>query len=301
MEDKKAKGAFFSRIAGFRRMPGMARLDGFRRMPGMARLDGLSRRDDFRRIARGWLALTILLLAVAIYASLASGSQSGWLGFFSLRNASGVVILAVVTGIGLVILLAALGTDRGVWGKKLGEENPQRVAGQAEDLSQNVRKWAQKEAEAQAARILAEARQQAQEIITGSRRRAEAASQQEADDILQAARIKAEGIEERARQQAVSFLTQAREQIVEDISLVNDIWAKEVKQVYFRLFASFQELIGEVERIEGGWRSRSMELLKGRGLELKEFQPFASLASEVPELLSERGEVESEAVLLEEV
>ncbi len=44
-----------------------------------------------------------------------------------------------------------------------------------------------------------------------------------------------------------------------------------------------------------------MELLKGRGLELKEFQPFATLASEVPELLSERGEVESEATLLEEV
>jgi vacuolar-type H+-ATPase subunit E/Vma4 len=243
----------------------------------------------FHRLIGWWLVLSILLLLVVGYATLGFvfSVQPGWLGQFSALQPLGIVVLSAVSGIGLLIIIAAFWAERVRKGTKGDEETAHRMSTRAEKIAANIRMKAQREAEAQAATIIAEAKRKAQEIATEAKRRAEAATRREVDDILEAAKRRAESVEERARQQAMAFLLQAREQMVDEVTTVNDIWVQEVKGVYYRLFSSLQDLIGEMERVESGWKSRSTELLRGRGLELKGLEATSSLSTEATELLTE--------------
>ncbi|MFC2058866.1 hypothetical protein ACFLTS_04395 [Chloroflexota bacterium] len=142
---------------------------------------------------------------------------------------------------------------------------------QAEAKAKQQARMLLKEAEAEAARIVAEAKRQGQEIASDAKIRAAGATQLEANEILITAKGKAEIIEATARQQATEFLAKAREQMLDEISTVNDIWTQEVKGAYFRLFSSLHDLMADVEQVQAGWRNKTAELLERKSLELKEY------------------------------
>ncbi|MCH7706603.1 MAG: hypothetical protein IIB33_06110, partial [Chloroflexi bacterium] len=108
-----------------------------------------------------------------------------------------------------------------------------RILAETERDAANLRIRAKREAEAEAARLIAEARQEAQRVISDARQEARVTAEQEARSMMEAATQRAQLAETHALQKAHLFLIRARQEVEERI-------ASETKESYSKLMASLQ-------------------------------------------------------------
>ncbi|MBI2172197.1 MAG: hypothetical protein HYU30_09330 [Chloroflexi bacterium] len=141
-----------------------------------------------------------------------------------------------------------------------------QVVDEAEREAAAIRTKTKREAEVEAARIIAEAKERAQVMVSQSKQRAEEMTEKEVRNILLTANKEAELIETQAIQLAQRFFIQAREDIQGQI-------AAEVKQAYYHLLGTLQELLTESQSIEAEWRSKTQELWRAPIPKLEDFHP----------------------------
>jgi len=129
----------------------------------------------------------------------------------------------------------------------------EKAAIEADKAAAGIRSRAKGEAEAEAARIVAEANQKTQEMMTEAKMTAQEVTQQEVQNILQAALRKAAIVELQAKQQGQLFLIRSRDAIEGDLR-------EEVKEAYYRLLSGLHNVLGEGNRLELGWKDRTAQL-----------------------------------------
>ncbi len=142
--------------------------------------------------------------------------------------------------------------------KKQESEPPLRtfsrqILAEAEREATSVVTKARRDAQVEAARILSEAKHRAQETVTESMRKAGEITEKEVQDILLAANKKADLTETQARQLAQQFFIQAREDVKGQITA-------EVKEAYYRLLDTLQDLLTASQSIEAEWKTKTVEL-----------------------------------------
>ena len=134
----------------------------------------------------------------------------------------------------------------------------QRVMGELQQVEETVRVRAQVYAEAEAARILADAHRQAHDTIVSAETEAVEMAQRKADAILAEARRKAEIAEGQIRIQAQLMLGRARDQVEDHIQ-------KEGEIVYNRMLASIIQIVEEAQRLSIDWKRQTANLWQGSG------------------------------------
>jgi len=139
----------------------------------------------------------------------------------------------------------------------------------AEQIAASIKMRAQKEAEAEAARIIAQTKLEAQEIMG----RAEIAAEKQAEDILSAADRKVELTEVEAKHKALQFLIRASEEIEKDMK-------QEYDRAYTRLSSVLQELMNEGQNIRMELRDRTAKLWESKSAELKGYEAMLLSTSE---------------------
>lgn len=167
---------------------------------------------------------------------------------------------------------------------------------EADRVATDIKLRAKREAEAEVAKIIAEAKQRSQDMMEEAKRSAETATKEEVEDILAVADKRAEMIETEARQRAHSFLIRAREKIEGQMR-------EEIKEVYYRLLSSLQDLLNQGHNIETEWKRKTTELWKSERFELEGYEAALSRAwvAELAEPVTPEGEIEPEAVSEERV
>ncbi len=131
----------------------------------------------------------------------------------------------------------------------------------AEQIAGSIKMRAQKEAEAEAARIIAQAQLEVQKI----KGRAEIDAQKLAEDIISAANRKAEITEVEAKHKALQFLIGMGEEIEKEVR-------EEYKRAYSRLFSSLLDLMNEAQNIEAELRGKRVQLWESKTFELKQYE-----------------------------
>jgi len=131
----------------------------------------------------------------------------------------------------------------------------------AEQIAASIKRRAQTEVEAEAARIIAQAKIEVEEI----RGKAEIAAQRDAEAIILEASKKADIIEVEAKQKAMQFLIKASEEIGKEIH-------GEYQSAYSRLFSSLQILRDEAQSIETEFSDKAARLLESKSLELEGYE-----------------------------
>lgn len=172
----------------------------------------------------------------------------------------------------------------------------ERAAIEADKTAAGIKARARSEAEAEAARIIAEANQRTQEMMAEAKKAAQEATQQEVQGILQAALRKAAIVELQAKQQGQLFLIRSRESIEGDLR-------EEVKEAYYRLISALVNVLGEGNRLELEWKDRTGQLRKRERFELEGYEAgrsalSAEIARTPPLAVTEGG---AEAEMAEEV
>lgn len=144
---------------------------------------------------------------------------------------------------------------------------PETTVTNDEQLVTSIKMQAQQEAEAEAARIIAQARQEVQEIKLSAEIAAEAklATEKEAEDILSTVKRKTELIEAEAKQRTLLYLLKAREEIEKQIR-------EDYKRAYSRLSSSLQDLMSEGQNIEIELKNKRITLWESKSFELKEYE-----------------------------
>lgn len=151
----------------------------------------------------------------------------------------------------------------------------ERAAIEADKAAAVIKARAKSEAEAESARIMADANQKIQEMMIEAKKMAHQATAQEVQGILQAAIKRAAIIEVQAKQQAQMFLIRSREAIEGDLR-------EEVKEAYYRLLSGAHNVLGEGNKLEISWRDRTLELRKRDTFELEAPEAGSSaLGSEI--------------------
>lgn len=140
-----------------------------------------------------------------------------------------------------------------------------QVLVEAEREAATLKSRAKRDAEVEAARIVAEARERAQGLVAEAKRRAEEITEKQVHDILLTARKKAELVESQASQLAQRFFIQAREDVQGQIT-------SEVKDAYYRLLNTLQEMLTAGQNIEAEWKSKTLELWSAEPLQLEEYK-----------------------------
>ena len=169
-----------------------------------------------------------------------------------------------------------------------------QVLAEAEQEAAALKARAKREADMEAARAISQAKERAQDMVTGAKRHTEELTEKDVQNILLTARKRAELTETQARQVAQRFLMQAREDILGQITL-------EVKEAYYGLIGTLQELLTKSQSIETDWKSKTMELWSVASPELEEYQarPLGSLSEEeLTESLHDEGLLE-DTILVE--
>ncbi len=128
-------------------------------------------------------------------------------------------------------------------------------------IADSINMSAQKEAEAEAARIIARAQLEAQEI----KGRAEIDAQKRAEDIISAANKKAEITEAETKHKALQLLISVGEEVEKEVM-------EEYKRAYSRLSFSLQDLMNEGRDIEAELKGKVDKLWKRKSFELKEHE-----------------------------
>jgi len=139
------------------------------------------------------------------------------------------------------------------------------TAVQADRAAADIRNRARAEAQAESARVEAEANQKCMQMMEMARKAARDAGRPQADSILLAARRKAAIIQTQAKQQAQVFLIRSREAIEGDLR-------QEVKEAYSQLLLSLQDLMGQGNQLEAQWNSTTMELSKNDTFEIDGYE-----------------------------
>ncbi|RLC95375.1 MAG: hypothetical protein DRI39_00290 [Chloroflexi bacterium] len=148
----------------------------------------------------------------------------------------------------------------------------ERAAIEADRAAAGIKSRAKAEAEAEAARIIADANERVQQMIAEAKRNAQEASREEVQNILQTALRKAAIVEMQAKQQAQMFLLRSRDAIEGDLR-------EEVKEAYYRLLSSLHNVLGEGNRIELEWKNKTSELRKRDTFELEGYEAVRSALS----------------------
>ncbi|MFC2022486.1 hypothetical protein ACFLTR_04705, partial [Chloroflexota bacterium] len=128
----------------------------------------------------------------------------------------------------------------------------------AEQIAGSIKMRAQTEAEAEAARIIAEARLEVEKI----KGKAEINAQKQAEEILSAASRQAEITEVEAKYKALQFLIRAGEEVEKELG-------EDYKRAYARLSASLQNLINEGQNIAMELKDKTADLWESKRFELK--------------------------------
>ncbi len=163
----------------------------------------------------------------------------------------------------------------------------ERAAIEADKAAASIKARAKGEAEAESARIIAEADTRIQEMMTEARKAAEDATRQEVHNVLQAGVKKAALIEVQAKQQAQAFLIRSREAIEGDLR-------EEVKETYYRLLSGVHNVLGEGNKLELGWREKTGELRNIDTFELDGTDATSGLAADTlrtPALVQGEGRI----------
>jgi len=129
----------------------------------------------------------------------------------------------------------------------------ERAAIEADKAAVSIKARAKSEAEAEAARIIAEADVRIQDMMAEAKKAAEEATRQDVHNALQAGVKTAALIEVQAKQQAQAFLIRSREAIEGDLR-------EEVKETYYRLLSGAHNVLGEGNRLELVWNEKTGDL-----------------------------------------
>ena len=166
----------------------------------------------------------------------------------------------------------------------------EKAAIEADKIAAATKSRAKSEAEAEAARIIAEANQRTQEMMVEAKKAAQEATHQEVQNILQTVLRKAAITELQAKQQAQLFLIRSREVIEGDLR-------EEVKEAYNRMLYGLQDLLGKGHQLELEWSEITDQLRKQDTYELEWFEPgpaaFAGEITSTPPFAVEGGEIEA--------
>ncbi len=138
-----------------------------------------------------------------------------------------------------------------------------------EQIADSIKMRAQKEAKAEAARIIDKAQLEAQEI----KGRAEIDAQKRADDIISAANRKAEITEVEVKHKALQFLISVGEEVEKEVR-------EEYEKAYSRLSSSLQDLMNEGQDIETELKGKIAKLWESKSFELKEYEAMLLSTSE---------------------
>ncbi|MFC1981901.1 hypothetical protein ACFLUN_00325 [Chloroflexota bacterium] len=145
----------------------------------------------------------------------------------------------------------------------------QTAIADAEKIAESIKISAQKEAEAEAARIIAKTKLEIEEM----KGKAEIASQKQAEEIISAANRKAEITEAQVKQRALQFLIRAGQEMEKKVG-------EDYKSAYSKLSSSLQGLIDEGQNIATELKEKTEKLLKSKSFELKEYEAALLSTSE---------------------
>ena len=157
-----------------------------------------------------------------------------------------------------------------------------RLLTEAEREASNMKVRARRQAEVEAAPLLAEAKRQAQDTIAQANRQAQRITEQQVQSILDDAQRKAQLIEERAKQAAQLFLMRCRED-------VQSFVAMEAKEAFYKLLAPVNEVLATAQEVEGAWKMRAVDLWGSAAGQLEDYQStlFGSLGTGQAEALAD--------------
>ena len=129
----------------------------------------------------------------------------------------------------------------------------ERAAIEADKAASDIKARAQKEAEAEAERMIAEATQKARETVVAAIKKAQDAAKKETEDIIQVANQRAAIIETEAKQKTQLYLIKRRREIQDQLR-------EEVKKTYNQLLSALQDLMGRGQEVETEWKNKTIEL-----------------------------------------
>lgn len=143
-------------------------------------------------------------------------------------------------------------------------------ASDAERIAVSIKDKARSEAEAEAARIVAQARLEVREIEV----KAEITAREEAQSIISTAKREAAGIELEARERAFQFLVQTSQEIEREVG-------EAYRLALSRLSTSMLDLSNESQKIDVELKSKMDRLVTNKTWELKEARTALLSTSEV--------------------
>jgi len=158
----------------------------------------------------------------------------------------------------------------------------ERAAIEADKAAADIKARAQKEAEAEAERIIAESNQKARAIVVEATRKAQEATKKETEDILLVANQRAAIIETEAKQKTQLYLIKRRREIQDQLR-------EEVKKTYNQLLSALQDLMGRGQEVETEWKNKTIELWGSKvfTLDWKDVSPVsadAEMSEAVPQV-----------------
>ena len=163
----------------------------------------------------------------------------------------------------------------------------EKTAKEANKAAEEIKAMAMREAEAEAASIIAKANQRAREMMAEGKKAAQEMTQKEVESILLAANRKAAIIETEAKQRAQLYLIRSRESIEGELR-------DETKKAYNRMLSSLQDLLAEGHDVEAEWMGKTTELRKREAFELEGYEVPSAFATEIartPPLVAAEAEI----------
>ena len=129
----------------------------------------------------------------------------------------------------------------------------ERAAIAADKAASEIKAQAQKKAEAEAGRIIAEASQKAREMVVEATKKALEVTKKETEDIIQVANQRAAIIDTETKQKTQLYLIKRRREIQDQLR-------EEVKKTYNQLLSALQDLMGRGQEVETEWKNKTIEL-----------------------------------------
>jgi hypothetical protein len=129
----------------------------------------------------------------------------------------------------------------------------ERAAIAADKAASEIKAQAQKKAEAEAERIIAEATQKAREMVVEATKKALEVTKKETEDIIQVANQRAAIIDTETKQKTQLYLIKRRREIQDQLK-------EEVKKTYNQLLSALQDLMGRGQEVETEWKNKTIEL-----------------------------------------
>lgn len=138
----------------------------------------------------------------------------------------------------------------------------EKAAIEADKAAEAIRQRARGKAEAESARVIAEAHQKSQQMLSEAKAAAREATRPEVESVLAVARRRSALIEEDAKRQAQMFFVKSRELIAEDLEHA-------VQQASSQLLLCVQKLNAEGHRLEAAWKDKTTEVCRSGTFELQ--------------------------------